>query len=459
MTSNDNSLKRDLGLIAAISIVIGNMVGSGIYGLPSQLAKVASPSVTLLAWVIVSIGAIIIALSYGNLSKYIPKAGGPVVYAEAAMGRFSGYAVSLIWWMAAAIGNSAIVELIFTTTAELIPAINSPYIKLITNITVLWLFTYINIRGVRFAGWISLGANVLKFFVFVLVILVALPFFNIDILVSDEIPQTLSNKEDVSIFTMFSAAIALLFWAYTGLESSTMAGSEIRNPEKNIQRSVVWGLVIVSLIYISLNVALFVLIPQDELANSESPFADAIDKGLGGSYGHFIINLCILVSLIGTLAGWIMTTARSVYAASADKFFIKSFSKLHSKYSTPYIALIISGIIPTIFFVLNFYSDVFANNDENLSHFVNITTVAAFINLPTYLITIISEYVLIKKGIVKTDKINNVRLFFAFCISIIFLYFGWKGSIVPPIYWYVSLVLLLLGFLCYPLFIKKIAKE
>ena len=84
MKENNNTLKRDLGLIAAISIVVGNMIGSGIYGLPSALAKVASPSVTLLAWISVSIGAIIIALSYGNLSKYIPKAGGPVVYAEAA---------------------------------------------------------------------------------------------------------------------------------------------------------------------------------------------------------------------------------------------------------------------------------------------------------------------------------------------------------------------------------------
>lgn len=457
MNSDKSSLKRDLGLITAISIVVGNMIGSGIYGLPSALAKVASPSITILAWISVAVGAIIIALSYGNLSRAIPKAGGPVVYAEAALGNFSGYTVSLIWWVAAAIGNAAIVDLMFTTFAELIPSINTPVHKLAITLFILWFFTYINIIGVKFAGWVSITSNVLKFIVFALVIIVAIPYFNLDILVSNEVPTALSDKPDVSFFTMFSAAIALLFWAFTGLESSTMAGSEIKNPEKNIQRSIILGLLIVAVIYILLNIALFVLVPQSELANSESPFADAINKGLPGNYGKLIINFIIMVSLIGTLAGWILVTARSIYAASKDKFFIQSFSKLHSKYSTPHIALIVSGLITSTFLILNFYSDI-SGSQEMLSHFVNITTVAAFINLPTYLITVISEYVLIKKGKLKTTKLNNVRLVTALIISVVFLYFGWIGSIVPIIYWIISGLVLLAGLLCYPMFIRRLRK-
>ena len=406
-------LKRDLGLIAAISIVIGNMIGSGIYGLPSALAKVATPSITLLAWVSVAAGAIIIALSYGNLSRAIPKAGGPVVYAEAALGNFSGYTVSLIWWVAAAIGNAAIVDLMFTTFVELVPSLNTPVYRLAITLLILWFFTYINIIGVRFAGWVSITSNVLKFIVFALVIIVAIPFFNIDALVSTEIPEALAGKPQVTFFTMFSAAVALMFWAFTGLESSTMAGSEIKNPEKNIPRSIIFGLTIVAVIYILLNVSLYILVPQNELANSDSPFADAINKGLPGNYGRFIINFIIMVSLIGTLAGWILVTARSVYAASKDKFFIQSFSRLHPKYSTPHIALIVSGLITSSFLFLNFYSEI-SGSQEMLSHFVNITTVAAFINIPTYLVTIISEYVLIRKGVVKTSKINNIRLAMAF---------------------------------------------
>lgn len=455
MNSDNSSLKRDLGLITAISIVVGNMIGSGIYGLPSALAKVATPSITILAWVSVAIGAIIIALSYGNLSRAIPKAGGPVVYAEAALGKFSGYMVSLIWWVGAAIGNAAIVDLMFTTLVELAPGVNTPVYRLATTLLLLWSFTYINIIGVKFAGWVSIAANILKFIVFALVIFVAIPYFNLDILVSDEIPSALANRENISFFTMLSSAIALLFWAFTGLESSTMAGSEIKNPEKNIQRSIILGLLIVAIIYILLNMSLFALVPQAELAQSESPFADAINNGIGGSYGKIVINFIIMVSLIGTLAGWILVAARSVYAASKDKFFIQSFSKLHPKYSTPHIALIVSGLITTVFLVLNFYSEV-SGDEKMLSHFVNITTVAAFINLPTYVITIIAEYVLTRRGVLKSSKFNYIRISVALIISLAFLYFGWIGSIVPVIYWIIAGIVLGVGMLCYPMFIKNL---
>lgn len=453
MNSDKTKLKQDLGLITAISIVVGNMIGSGIYGLPSALAKVATPSISILAWITVAVGAIIIALSYGNLSKAIPKSGGPVVYAEEALGNFVGYMVSLIWWVGAAIGNAAIVDLLFTTFAEIFPAINTPTYRLALTLFVLWFFTYINIVGVKFAGWVSVVSNLLKFMVFGLLIVVAIPFFNLDALVSNELPITMMDSEDISFFTMFSSAIALLFWAFTGLESSTMAGGEIKNPEKNIQRSIIIGISLVALIYILLNISLYCLVPQSQLAQSESPFADAINIGMGGSYGKIIINFVITVSLLGTMAGWVLVTAHSVYAASKEKFFLPSFSKLHSRYSTPYVALIASGVITSLFLFLNFYSEVYGSK-EMLSHFVNITTVAAFINLPTYLITVISEWILIRRGLVSSSKWNNVRIIVAFIVAIIAIYLGWIGSIVPPIYWIAAAVLLGIGMICYPLFMR-----
>lgn len=452
MSSQNTSLKRDLGLLAAITIVVGNMIGSGVFGLPAALAKVATPFIVISAWIVVAIGATIIALSYGNLSRSIPKAGGPVVYTEAALGKFWGYIVSLVWWVGSAVGNAAIVDLIFTQLAQLIPALDFPVSKLIATLSILWLFTYINICGVKFAGWISIVTTILKSGVFIIVILLALPHLNFDLFSSNSLPPLLQGETD--IYKMFSAAIALIFWAFTGLESSTMAGGEIKNPERNIQRSVVWGLAIVGVIYILINISLFALIPQNQLAESHSPFADAINLALGTNMGGNIINIAILISVVGALSGWILTTGRSIYAASKDHFFIASFAKIHPKYSTPYVALIASGVITSIFFFLNFYSDI-NGNTQGLSHFVNITTVAAFINLPTYLITVISEYVLIKKCKIESSKANNIRLFFAFIFSLVFIYFGIIGSIVPVIYWIISVGLLLVGLLCYPIFRKS----
>ena len=456
MSSNNPSLKRDLGLLAAISIVVGNMVGSGVFGLPSALARVATPAVIITSWIVVAIGAITIALSYGNLSKAIPKAGGPVVYSEAAFGKLGGYIVSLVWWIGSAVGNAAIVDLIFTQIVQLVPSLDNPIYKLIITLGTLWFFTYINICGVKFAGWISIVTTTLKIAVFLLIIMLALPHLNLDFF-ADKIPSK-SIEGDTSIFTMFSASLALIFWAFTGLESSTMAGGEIKNPEKNIQRSVVWGLSIVGVIYVLINVSLFILVPQEQLAVSESPFADAINNATNSNSGGVIINVAILISVIGALSGWILATGRSIYAASKDRFFIPSFAKVHKKYSTPYIALIASSVITSIFFFLNFYSDI-SGNEKSISHFVNITTVAAFINLPTYLVTVLAEFILIKRGRVKSTKVNYIRIYFAILFAILFIYFGIVGSIVPIHYWIVSCALLLVGLSCYPIFRKSHQKD
>ena len=452
MSSKNNSLRRDLSLFAAITIVVGNMIGSGIFGLPAEVAKVATPSIIILAWTVVALGSIIIALSYGNLSRAIPKAGGPVVYSEAAFGKMCGYVVSLVWWVASSIGNAAIVDLIFTQIVQLVPSLNVPLYKLIVTLSVLWLFTYINICGVRFAGWISIVTTILKTSVFVLIIILAFSHFDLGVFTNPVPADAIKGSTD--IFTMFSAAVVLIFWAFTGLESSTMAGGEIKNPEKNISRSIIWGLSIVGIIYILINVSLLMLIPQDQLANSTSPFADAINIATGTSAGGKIIDIAILISVLGALSGWILTSGRSIYAASKDKFFLSSFGKIHSKYATPYVALIWTSVITSIFFFLNFYSDL-TDNKEGLSHFVNIITVAACINLPIYLLTVIAEYVLIRKGRIKSSRLNYIRIFFACLFSILFIYLGVICSIVPIIYWIIALVILIIGLLFYPIFRKS----
>lgn len=454
MALQNDSLKRDLSLFAAITIVVGNMIGAGIFGLPAALAKVATPVVILLAWAVVAIGIIFIALSYGNLSRAIPKAGGPVVYSEAALGKFCGYMVSLFWWVGSSIGNAAIVDLIFTQIVQLVPTLDVPLYKLIVTLSIVWLFTYINICGVRFAGWISIITTILKTSVFVLVILLALSQLNLGVFTT---PVSHDLVEGSNILTMFSATVALVFWAFTGFESSTMAGGEIKNPEKNIPRSIIWGLSAVGVIYILINASLLMLLPQEKLANSQSPFADAINIVTGTSAGGTIINVAILISVVGALSGWILASGRSIYAASKDKFFLASFAKIHPKYATPYVALIGSSIITSIFFFLNFYSDI-AGNKESLSHFVNITTIASSLFLPTYLVTVVSEYVLIRKGKLSSSVSNYIRILFAAIFSILFIYFGIFCSIVPVIYWIVAITLLGIGLLCYPIFRRSLIK-
>lgn len=451
MNTSQPSLKRDLGLFAAITIVVGNMIGSGIFGLPAALASVAPPLITLLAWVVAGVGATIIALSYGNLSRSIPQAGGPVVYAEAAFGTFGGYVVCLVWWIAGAVGNAAMVDLIFTQIVQFVPSLNAPIYKIAITLGFLWTFTYTNIQGVKLTGFISIVTTVLKVGVFAVIVILALPYLNFGLFTDSQNITPVVAKEGNSTFAMFSASMALIFWAFAGLESSTLTGSEIRNPHKNIQRSVVWGLLIVSSVYIIINTSLMALIPQQQLAASSSPFADAINFVTGSNIGGKIIDAAILVSVTGALSGWILTTGRSAYAASKDGFFIGVFAKVHPKHRTPHVALIISSAVTSVFLLLDYFSSV-THTSGGISPFINITTVASFVTLPTYLGTVLAEIVLMRRKAIPVTRFAYIRLFAALLFAIVFIYFGAIGSHVPAVYWYITILIMAMGLAFYPFF-------
>lgn len=451
MTSNQPNLKRDLGLFAAITIVVGNMIGSGIFGLPAALSSVATPSIIILAWIVAGVGATMIALSYGNLSRSIPQAGGPVVYAEAAFGMFGGYAVCLVWWIAGAVGNAAMVDLIFTQIVQFVPSLDVPLYKAAATLGFLWAFTYTNIQGVKLTGIISIVTTVLKVGVFAVIVALALPYLNFGLFVdNNNVTQNVVNGGS-SPFAMFAASMALIFWAFAGLESSTLTGGEIKNPKRNIQRSVVWGLIIVSVFYIIINTSLMALIPQEQLAVSSSPFADAINLVTGSDIGGKIIDAAILISVTGALSGWILTTGRSVYAASREGFFMPVFARVHSRYRTPYVALILSSAVTSVFLLLDYFSSV-TQTSGGISPFINITTVASFISLPTYLVTVIAEIILMRRKAIPMTRFAYIRLSVAFIFAAVFIYFGAMGSHVPPVYWYITLAIIAVGLAFYPIF-------
>jgi len=447
------TLKRDLGLFAAITIVVGNMIGSGVFGLPSALASVATPPVILLTWTLVGIGAMIIALSYANLSKAFPEAGGPVLYTHKAMGAFAGYAVCLVWWIAAVVGNAAIVDLIHNQLTCFLPQLNNPQAKLAIAMGFLWMFTYTNIRGVKLSGVISIITTVFKTAVLVAIVCIALPYFTTDVLVvSDEYSRQIANES--SIFGMFTVAMALIFWAYIGLESSTLAGGEIKNPQRNITYSTIFGLMFVCIIYVIVSFSLMTILPPEQLAASSSPFADAINIATGTAFGGSIINAAILISVVGTLSGWILASGRSVYAAGKDKFFLPIFAKIHRRYHTPHIALIASSAITSVFVLIDYILTV-TDTQGGISAFINITTVVSVISIPTFFITVIAETILLRRGTISGKRYTYIRLSIAGIVALCFMYMGVIGSQVPAVYWYATMAFFVVGLLMYPYFKKQ----
>lgn len=446
-------LRRELGLIAATSIVIGNIIGSGIFNLPRSLAQIATPSWTIIAWIITSLGSLAIVMSYAKLSRVRPNSGGPVVFAEEAFGHFGGFITAWIWWLSSAIGNAAIVSLVLTTFIHIVSAINEdfgaftaqPLQSLLFMIFLIVTFTYVNVRGVKQAGAVSVITTILKLSVFGFFILLAMFHFDMDNIktVSADV-----SKTTPSVFSMLTGGIALVLWAYTGIESSTLAGDEIKNPDVNLPRSTMFGVLISGGVYLLVTILMMGVLPQDALAlETASPFADAFSLMLGGSFWGVLVNVAILISVIGALSGWFLTTGRSAYAAAENGYFFKKFGTVHKKYRTPSYALIASAAVTIgLLFVSYFVQTVgFVRSEFVTEQFDNIILIAGFLNLPTYLITTCAELVIVRRSKTSVSKGLYLRIALSIVFSIFFIIFGAYGTTVPYYYWIFGLGLVLSG--------------
>lgn len=389
MTNNETTkgtkLKREIGLGAAIAIIVGNMIGSGIFTSAQSLAQVANPMTTILAWIITGGGSVLLALSFARLGTLFPETGGPIVYTEKAFGKFSAYLVAWTFWIGSWIGNAAIITAVLRYLTVLFPRIGKDsLLSFVVASAILWLFTWINIRGVKNAGYFSIVSTVLKLGVIIIFVIIAFYGFN------GEYLNTYSSPEVQGLGSL-SAAISVTLWSFVGLESASVSGGEIKNPEVNIKRSTVIGTIFAVLIYLIISVLSMGGLPQGELANSQAPLAGIINNITGGTWGGSFIALGIIISVLGTISGWVLITARLSFAAGEDGLFPYFFAKVHKKYATPYLSLIITGIFTNLLLVLNYVQSL----TEAFNFMVTLATLSF---IPAYAFTTAAEIILTAKS-------------------------------------------------------------
>lgn len=380
-------LKRELGLSAATAIVVGNMMGSGVFTSPQTLAQVANPFTNILAWIITGIGSVLLALSFANLGTRYPETGGPIVYAEKAYGKFVAFLIAWTFWIGSWIGNAAIITAIIRYITVFFPDVaNNNLLSFVISSAILWIFTFINCLGVKQAGYIGIISTVLKLGVIVVFIIIAMIGFN---------PEYLKSYSSVEVqgLNTLPSAIAVTLWSFIGLESAAISGGEIKNPETNIKRSTFLGTVFVAIIYLMISVLAMGTLPQAELAQSSAPIAAIINKVTGATWGGSFIAIGIIISAVGAISGWVLTTARLSFAAGQDGFFPSFFASIHPKYQTPYISLIVTGMSTNLILILNYVSTL----TKAFDFMVNLATLSF---IPAYALTAGAEILLtIKKDV------------------------------------------------------------
>ena len=343
MTSQKTPAK--IGLWTCTSLVVGNTIASGIFLLPASLAVFGS--ISLLGWIGSSAGAIVLALLFSKLSRMMPNAlGGPYAYSRAGMGDFAGYLVAWGYWLSILTSNAAIAVTMISYLTVFFPVLaTNSFMAVGTGLSVIWLLSWVNTRGVKTAGVVQVITTILKITPLILVSFVGLFFIKIE----NFIPVNISNTTNLSAIT---ATATLTLFAFLGLESATIPSGHIQDPEKTIPRATMIGTITTIIIYVIGSISIMGMIPAIELKNSNAPFADAAALIWGNSARYWVAAGAI-ISTFGALNGWILLQGQMPFAAARDKLFPEIFKRENNK-ATPAAGIIISSVLVSILMLTNF---------------------------------------------------------------------------------------------------------
>lgn len=397
--SKPSHSRQNMGLWMLTALVAGNMIGSGVFLLPSSLAAIGT--ISIFSWILTSIGAVLLALVFAKLSMWIPKVGGPYAYCHDIFGEFAGFQIAYNYWIAVWVGNAAIVVALTGYLAYFFPTLNSNHLlEYIVGNGILWLLTFVNIAGVRQAGVLQLISTILKILPLLLIGCVGLFYIHPSHLLD-------FNVTGKSNFSALSSAATLTLWAFIGLESATIPAESVEQPTRNIPRATVIGTLISALIYIISTISIMGIIGVHALKNSNAPYADAANM-IFGHWGGWLIAVGAVISCFGALNGWVLLQGQVPFAAARDKLFPQSFAK-ESANGTPVIGLVISSILISLLLLLTL-------EESLVAQFTFITLLATLASLIPYFFTAMAELMLL---IQVRDQFNPKRLMISVTITIL----------------------------------------
>ena len=367
---------RRLGVSACTALVVGNMIGSGIFLLPASLAFYGPISIA--AWVVTSIGAIALAILFGRLARMVPGTGGPYTYTREGFGEFAGFLIAWGYWIALWAGNAGVAVAFTGYLGHFVPGVSSGPLALFVALAVLWFIALVNIRGVGFAGAVQIGATLLKLLPLLALVIVGVASVDVSRLT----PVNPSGMEPLSAI---AACCALTLWAFLGLESATVPGDEVENPSRTIPLATLAGTCFVAAIYILVTIVAFGTVPLAELSGSSAPLA-VVAEELWGTSGALLIGGGAIISTFGTLNGFTLLAGQVPYGAARDGVFPAILGKV-TKAGAPANALIASSLLSTILITMNFQRSL-------VEQFTFIILLATMTSLVPYLFCALVELVL-----------------------------------------------------------------
>ncbi|HEX5616091.1 MAG TPA: amino acid permease [Acidimicrobiia bacterium] len=358
----------------ATALVVGNMIGSGVFLLPASLG--AFGPISLVAFGATALGAVLLALVFARLGQAFPATGGPYAYSRRAFGDFVGFQTAWGYWIAAWVGNAAIATAFVAYLSDFLDdnwnvrlLAENDLAAALTGIAAIWVLTWLNVLGVRRGGWMQLGTTVLKFVPLVAVAVLGVFWVSLN----DLGPFNVSGDSSYGAIT---AAATLTLWAFIGLESATVPADDVRDPRRTIPWATIVGTVVTAGVYVLATFVIFGVLGTEATAASTAPFADAAREMWGG-WGGDVIGLAAIVSTFGCLNGWILLQGQIPMAAARDGLFPKPFTK-QSRHGAPWFGLVASSVLITGLVMMSYEDQTFVTWFEELILLATLTTLIPY---------------------------------------------------------------------------------
>ncbi len=418
---------KKIGVWTSTSLVVGNMIGAGVFLMPSALAGYGS--ISLIGWLFSAIGAIVIAKIFANLSKLIPSSdGGPYAFTKAGLGDFAGFLVGWGYLISVWTTNAAIAVSLVSALSTFFPILGQNVVfSLSAGLACLWLLTWVNTLGVYASGRVQLITTILKILPLALVAIGGLLFLDIQNLLP-------FNASGTNSWQAITATTTLTFFAFLGIECATIPSSSVEDPGNNISKATMRGVWIAAAIYLFSTAAIMGMIPSSQLQNSITPFADAAEK----IYGHgakYWVSAGAAIAAFGALNGFILVQGQMPYAMAKDKLFPAFFAKQNKK-GVPVNGVVVSSIIITIL--------MFMNNAKNLANqFKLLILLSTFFTLLPYLLTTVSYLIVRAKNATEFVRTKTITAVFISVLAFAFSMWMIIGSGQEIVYW--GFIMLMMG--------------
>jgi APA family basic amino acid/polyamine antiporter len=351
MATSRPELARDLGVSHATAIVVGTIIGSGIFLVPAEMMQaVGSAKLVYLAWIVGGILSFFGALTYAELGALKPQAGGEYVYVRDGYGPLAGF---LYAWTTFLISKPASIATITTGMVRILGTfsvfsffsnniISAPfhvtYAQMVA-IAACILISALNYLGIKKAGEFQLVFTLLK-----VGIILAIVFIGFSYSAGSWSNFASSYAAAKGGITGFMAALVAALWAYDGWNDLNMVAGEIRNPERAIPVALIFGVAILGALYMLVNAAVQYVLPASAIADSARPASDATGLVLGAA-GAMVVSAAMALSMLVTLNGTTMSGARVPYAVARDGYFFSALAEVHPRFRTPSVSIVVQAIL------------------------------------------------------------------------------------------------------------------